>query len=191
MRYKVLGSANLTILRPEGDDRGMTDAEPRLTFPELEVRSLTGVHWTLPRDLPVPRTLVVCAFRQWHQRLVDEWIEWAVREAGVAPTPRGLADGTETLVIEVPVLGRRYRPARGFIDGGMTAGIRVPDVLARTFTAYTDVRAFCAAAGIGSTETVTAFVVQPDGAVLARVTGPVEEVRCAEVARALAGQGVS
>lgn len=164
----------------------MTDAEPRLTFPALEVRSLSGTHWTLPDDLPVPRTLVVCAFKQWHQRLVDEWIEWAVREAGVSPTPRGLAPGAETLVIEVPMISRRYRPARGFIDGGMTAGIRVPDVLARTFTAYTDVGAFRAAAGITTTETVTAFVVQRDGAVLARITGPVEEARCAEVARALA-----
>lgn len=158
-----------------------------MRFPDLEVRSLTGTHWTLPHDLPVPRTLVVCAFKQCHQRLVDEWIEWAVREAGVAPTPRGLAPGTQTLVIEVPVLGRRYRPARGFIDGGMTAGIRVPDVLARTFTAYTDVRAFCAGAGIETAETVTAFVLEPDGAVLARVTGPVDGARCAEVAQALAG----
>lgn len=160
-----------------------------MRFPDLEVRSLAGVTWMLPADLPVPRALVVCAFTQWHQSLVDEWIEWAVREVGVAPTPRGLAAEAQALVIEVPVLGRRYRPARSFIDGGMTAGIRVPDVLARTFTAYTDVRAFCAAAGIETTETVTAFVVRSDGAVLARVTGPLDDARGAEVARALAGAG--
>lgn len=48
-------------------------------------------------------------------------------------------------------------------------------------------RAFCAGAGIETTETVTAFVLEPDGAVLARVTGPVDGARCAEVAQALAG----
>ncbi len=154
-------------------------------FPDLEVRSLQGAEWVLPRDLPVPRALVICAFKQWHQSLVDEWIGWATAKAGVAPSPLGLDPGASSLVIEVPVLGRRFRPVRGFIDGGMTAGIRVPAVLARTFTAYTDVAAFCRAAGIVSTETVTAFVVRPDGVVLARVSGVPDVAKEALVAGAL------
>ena len=142
-----------------------------MRFPELPVRSLAGDEAVLPRDLPTQLTLVVCAFRQWQQRLVDEWIEWAV-EAGVAPSPLGLDPNATSTVIELPVLGRRYRPARGFIDGGMAAGIRVPVVLARTFTAYTDVAAFCRATGIETQTTVTAMVVRRDGAILARVAGP-------------------
>lgn len=157
------------------------------TFPRLEVRSLAGEDLVLPHDLPAPLVLVICAFRQWHQRLVDEWITWAVDQAGVSPTPLGLDPGAASVVIEVPVLGRRYRPARGFIDGGMAAGIRVPEVLARTLTAYTDVSAFCRAAGIDSTSTVTAFVVRPDGAVLAQVTGPVADRACAVILAALSG----
>ncbi len=156
-------------------------------FPSLEVRSLTGTSWIIPRDLPVPRTLVICAFKQWHQALVDEWIGWATTKAGVAPSPLGLAADASTLVIEVPVLGRQYRPVRGFIDGGMRAGIRVPEVLARTFTAYTDVAAFCHAAGITTTDTVAVFVVRPDGEVLAHVTDRPEVATEAEIARALGG----
>lgn len=158
-------------------------------FPPLEVRSLSGVSWVIPRDLPVPRALVICAFKQWHQALVDEWIGWATTKVGVAPSPLSLPPGAETLVIEVPVLGRRYRPVRGFIDGGMTAGIRVPEILARTFTAYTDVAAFCHAAGIESTDTVAVFVVRPDGAVLARVSGRPDVGGEQALAAALAGGG--
>jgi hypothetical protein len=36
--------------------------------------------------------------------------------------------------VEVPVLSTGWRPARRLIDGGMTAGIGDPDVLARTIT---------------------------------------------------------
>jgi hypothetical protein len=155
------------------------------SFPDLAVRSLAGDELVLPRDLPAPLTLIICAFQQWHQRLVDEWITWAVDQARVAPSPLGLDPAACCAVVEVPVLARRYRPARGFIDGGMAASIRVPEVLARTLTAYTDVSAFCRAAGIGSTATVSAFVVRPDGTVLAQVAGPATETNRTVVAAAL------
>lgn len=155
-------------------------------FPDLAVRSLAGDDLVLPRDLMAPRALVICAFRQRHQQLVDDWITWAVTEAGAAPSPLGLDPASSTVVLEVPVLSRRFRPARGFIDGGMASSIRLPVVLARTLTAYTDVSGFCQAAGIATTATVTAFVVTPGGAVLAQVTGPADPSRCAVVAAALA-----
>lgn len=154
-------------------------------FPDLAVRSLAGHDLVLPRDLMAPRALVICAFRQWHQQLVDDWITWAVTEAGAAPSPLGLDPAASTVVLEVPVLSRRFRPARGFIDGGMASNIRVPMVLARTLTAYTDVAGFCRAARIATTATVTAFVVTPRGAVLAQVAGPATLSRRAVVAAAL------
>ncbi len=154
-------------------------------FPVLAVRSLAGAELVLPRDLPAQRTLVICAFRQWQQRVVDSWIEWAVRDAAVAGSPLGLDPEASAAVVEVPVLGRRYRPARRFIDGGMASGIRVPDVLARTLTAYTDVSAFCRAAGTTSTATVAVLVVLRNGTVLAHVPGPPEPPSRAHVARAL------
>jgi hypothetical protein len=158
-------------------------------FPELAVRSLAGDELLLPRDLPAPLTLVVCAFRQWQQRVVDSWIDWAVRDAGVAASPLGLDPEAPSVVVEVPVLGRQYRPARRFIDGGMASGIRVPAVLARTLTAYTDVSAFCRATGITSTATVAVLVVRRDGTVLAHVSGPPEAPTRASVARALGAAG--
>ena len=60
------------------------------------------------------------------------------------------------------------------IDGGMTAGIGNPDILARTITLYTDVGAFQRALGIPSSEEVHVFVVEPSGAILARASGEPE-----------------
>ena len=71
-------------------------------------------------------------------------------------------------VVEIPVLSTRWRPARRFIDGGMTSGIGDPEVLARTITVYTDVGAFQRALGIPDSDEVEALVVTRAGTVLAR-----------------------
>lgn len=154
-------------------------------FPEVSGRTLQREDVHLPGDLPARRTLVVCAFEREHQGLVDRWIDWAV-EAGLAPaSPLGATGVLETAVIEVPVISRRWRPGRAFIDGGMAGNIRVPEVLARTITLYTDVDAFCAAAGIGDRTTVHPLVVTPAGEILARASGEPDDAGCAAIAAAL------
>ena len=139
-------------------------------FPSVEGRSLLGVAFRLPEALPAERTLVVVAFRQWHQARVDRWIARAVA-AGVPATIRGAAGRLPCAVVELPVLAARWRPVRRFIDGGMTAGIGDPDILARTITVYTDTDAFRRPLAIPSDEEVHAFVVRPDGTILARSAG--------------------
>ncbi len=104
-------------------------------FAPLRTRALDGTPRDLPGDLPAERTLVLLAYRQRHQRDVDEWIALAVA-LGVPATPRGATGPLITAVVEVPFLARVWWPARRLIDGGMAQGIADPDVLARTFTAY-------------------------------------------------------
>ncbi len=104
-------------------------------FAPLRTRALDGTPRDLPGDLPADRTLVLLAYRQRHQRDVDEWIALAVA-LGVPATPRGATGPLTTAVVEVPFLARVWWPARRLIDGGMAQGIADPDVLARTFTAY-------------------------------------------------------
>ena len=128
------------------------------------------MEFALPRDLPAERTLVLVAFRQWHQALVDRWIARAVA-AGLPPTIRQAPGRLPVAVVELPVLSWRWRPVRRVIDGGMTAGIGDPDVLARTITVYTNVAAFQAALAIPDSEDVHALVAQPDGTVLAHASG--------------------
>jgi hypothetical protein len=139
-------------------------------FPEVHGRSLLGVELSLPADLPGERTLVVVAFRQWHQARVDRWIARAVA-VGVPSTSRGAPGRLPLAVVELPVLSSLWRPVRRGIDGGMAAGIGDPDVLARTITVYTGVRAFQTALGIPDSEDVHALVARPDGTVLAHASG--------------------
>jgi hypothetical protein len=115
---------------------------------EVHGRALDGTPYRLPEQLPGEHTLVILAFRQRHQPDVDRWIELAI-DLGVPASPFGATRPMSTAVIEVPLLGRRWLPARRFIDGGMASGIADPVVLARTITAYTDPVAFLLACGLG------------------------------------------
>jgi len=165
-------------------ERGSAPGPTR--FPDVAGRTLLGVDVTLPQDLPADRTLAVVAFQRWHQSRVDLWIARAVA-AGVPPTPRGQDGPMPTAVVEIPALSSRWRPVRRFIDGGMTAGIGDPDVLARTVTAYTDVDALRRALAIPNGEDVWAFVVTRDGTVLATSHGDPDEESWAPIAAALLG----
>jgi len=147
------------------DDAGFT-----ARFPAIGGRSLLGLEMALPRDFPAELTLAVVAFQRGQQEHVDRWIARAVA-AGIPPTPRGATGPMPVAVVEVPVLATGWRPARRFIDGGMTAGIGDPDVLARTITVYTDVGAFQRALAIPGSDDVHALVVRRDGTILARGRG--------------------
>ena len=130
-----------------------------MEFPQVEGRSLAGADVLLPDDLPAARTLTLVAFQQRHQSCVDRWIARA-EAAGVPGSP-----------LEIPVLSTRWKLGRGFIDGGMASNIKIPRVLARTITVYTNVSAFQKLLGIPGSEDVQACVVTPRGEVLARVPG--------------------
>ncbi len=150
-------------------------------------RALDGSPCRLPDELPGERTLVVIAFRQRHQSDVDRWIELAV-ELGVPASPFGRTLPMRTAVIEVPLLGRRWLPARRFIDGGMATGIADPVVLARTITAYTDPVAFRRACGLqGGGRRIEVLLARRDGSVDWSAQGAPDAGSRAAFAAALAG----
>ena len=154
-------------------------------FPAVGGRTLLGVEVALPGEFPADRTLAVVAFKRWHQARVDRWIARAVA-AGVPPTTLGGTGPIPVAVVEVPVLSTQWRPVRRFIDGGMTAGIGDPDVLARTITVYTNVAAFQRSLAILDSDDVHALVVTRDGAILARSHGDPDDASWDAIASALA-----
>ncbi len=155
-----------------------------LRFPSVAGRTLLGVDLNLPADLPGDRTLVVVAFQRHQQSQVDLWIVRAIK-AGVPATPRGQTQPMPLAVVEVPALSASWRPVRRFIDGGMTAGIGDPDVLARTITVYTDVGALRGSLDIPNDDDVWAFVVCRDGSILAQAHGDADDISWENVAAAL------
>ncbi len=127
-----------------------------MNFPALQVRDLEGVDYVIPHELPGGPHVIILAFHQWHQVLVEQWK--GPLEAVALAHP-----GTE--VWEVPSISRGYRLFRSGIDGGMRAGIPDQNVRRHTLTAYTDLSQLAAALGLDTLETVHVFVVDCDGVV--------------------------
>ena len=153
------------------------------SFPRVPGRSLLDGDVDLPAGFP--------ARRRWPWSpsgsgagCVDRWIAKAV-EVGVPRTTHGVREEAAVAVVEIPVLSTRWRPARRFIDGGMTSGMGDPEVLARTITVYTDVGSFRRALGIPDSDEVEALVVTRAGTVLARGRGEPTEGAWTPLAAAL------
>lgn len=131
-------------------------------FPEVEGASLSAVEHRLPGTLAGDVNLLLIAFRQWQQKDVDTWLPTATELATTYPAFRAY---------ELPVISRMYRPASGFIDGGMRSGIPDPAVRDATITMYLDRKQFRADLGIDSIDEIVPMLVVPDGRILWRTTG--------------------
>ena len=100
---------------------------------------------------------MLLAFRREQQSEVDSWIPWLHDQP---QSDQSLA------FYEVPVLGRRWSPLRSFIDGGMAAAIRTPDVLRRTFTVDGNVHTLTSALGIVNQSSIVVLAVTNRGDVI-------------------------
>jgi hypothetical protein len=127
-----------------------------LRFPSVSAKDLEGREVRIPEDLPPTPRIVMLAFRRWHQDLIDTW-EPALRELE--------SRCRELSVWEVPALSRLYLPVRGFIDGGMRAGIPDPASRRHTLTAYTDLSTLARELGLPSLETIYLLLLAPDGTI--------------------------
>ena len=145
-------------------------------FPAVEARSLDGRRLMLPSDLGGELNLLAVAFRRNHQGDVDSWgADFAAAESS-HPGLEGY---------EIPVISRRWAPARGFIDGGMAAAIRKPEVLARTLTVYGDVSRVSDALGLPDRSEIAIVLCDRDGVVSWLRRGRRTEAAAAELREAL------
>jgi hypothetical protein len=134
-----------------------------MRFPHLAARDLEGRALGLPEAFTGGANVVVVAFRREQQSVVDTWVTWFEAIAAQHPTLR---------CYEVPVIATRWSPGRRVIDGGMAQAVRAQEARRRTLTVYTDVRRVTDALAITDTSTVTVTVVDGDGWVRGRTTGP-------------------
>jgi hypothetical protein len=93
---------------------------------------------------------------------VDSWVPWFEEQARVDPGLR---------FYELPTIGRIWAPVRNFIDGGMAAAIREPEILKRTLTIYGDVNRVTRPLGIEDRSTIALLLVDGSGEVLWRGGG--------------------
>jgi hypothetical protein len=146
-------------------------------FPDLEGRDLQGQDVDLPSAFAGARNVVLVAFDRGHQQAVDSWVPWLEEQAA--------RDGGLRFY-EVPTISRRWAPLRPFIDGGMAAAIRAPEVLARTFTVYGDRRRMTGPLAITDLGAISVFLVDGTGVVRWRGTGGYTREVAASLESALA-----
>jgi len=144
----------------------IADVSPEIRFPHLAARDLEGRVLALPEDFSGKANLVIVAFRRDQQSMVDSWVAWCDTIAAEHPRLR---------CYEVPVIATRWSPARPLIDGGMAQAVRAQEARRRTLTVYTDVRRVTDALAIVDTDTVTVLLIDSDGWLRWRTTGPATE----------------
>lgn len=154
-----------------------TNETASIRFPRLAARDLEGRDVDLPDAFSGASNLVVVAFRREQQSMVDSWVGWYETVAAEHPSLR---------CYEVPVIATRWSLARALIDGGMAQAVRAQEARRRTLTVYTDVRRVTDALAVETTDTVTVLLVDADGRVRWRTTGPATEHAAAELSALIA-----
>ncbi len=137
-------------------------------FPNVVGKNLAGKVFRLPADFEAPLNLVFIAFQRRQQDDVDSWKPLVENVARRFPQVR---------VYEIPTLSRSYTLFRGFIDGGMRAGIPDPSTRAATITLYIDKGPYDESLGITSEDEITVMLVRPSGEIIWRATGRYDPAR--------------
>jgi hypothetical protein len=133
-----------------------------MRFPKLHARDLEGAEYAVPDGLPGPIRLILLPFKQWQQIVVSEW------QDALAPALAGRDDVT---VWEVPSLSGLWKPARGYIDGGMRAGIPDIGVRKHTLTSYGELNTITEQLGIERFDQMQVFLLDAAGEILWRAAG--------------------
>ena len=119
-------------------------------FPVIEGNNLNKQKKVVPDDFVDKNLIVIVAFQQWHQPLVDESI-LLLENNGVDETHN---------IIEVPTIQKTSKLAEIYLDGVMRAGIRDDRIRNRTITAYIDKEQFKLDLEIPDEDTIYWFLVQ-------------------------------
>ena len=121
-------------------------------FPSIQGNNLNKEKKVVPDDFVDKNLIVIVAFQQWHQPLVDESIE-LLESNGLGATHN---------IIEVPTIRKSSKLNEIYLDGVMRAAIRDDRIRNRTITAYIDKDKFREDLEIPDEETIYWFLVQKD-----------------------------
>ena len=135
-------------------------------FPAIEGNNLNKQKKVVPDDFVDKNLIVIVAFQQWHQPLVDESI-LLLENNGLGETHN---------IIEVPTIQKTSKLAEIYLDGVMRAGIRDDRIRNRTITAYIDKEQFKEDLEIPDEDTIYWFLVQKNtNIIIAKGYGIIKE----------------
>lgn len=149
-----------------------------IRFPTVTSDNLEGKTFTLPQDFGGERNVLFIAFQRQQQAEVDTWVPFV--KPLVTRTP-----GTE--YYEIPTIYRMIAPMRWMLNRGMRSGIDDRGARERTITLYLDKGPFKRALAIGDEKSIQVLVVDREGQVLWRTSGPFTEEKGVSLEAALKG----
>ena len=148
-----------------------------MNFPKVKAENLNKVEVEVPDDLQGDPRILIVAFQQWHQRLVNSWV----------PFLSTLIDKFPNFdFYELPTIRKMNFLYRRFIDGGMRAGIPSIDTRRRTVTLYIDKESFKETLEIESEESIYLFLINSNGEVVWREEGGITEEKAVALSKAVA-----
>ena len=119
-------------------------------FPSIEGNNLNKEKKIVPDDFVDKDLIIIVAFQQWHQGLVDQSINLLENNE---------MDLTHN-IIEVPTIRKTNKLNEIYLDGVMRAGIRDDRIRNRTITAYLNKEEFKEDLDIPNEETIYWFLIE-------------------------------
>ena len=119
-------------------------------FPSIEGNNLNKEKKVVPDDFVDKDLIIIVAFQQWHQGLVDQSINLLENNE---------MDLTHN-IIEVPTIRKTNKLNEIYLDGVMRAGIRDDRIRNRTITAYLNKEEFKSDLDIPNEETIYWFLIE-------------------------------
>ena len=134
-----------------------------MQFPQVDGDNLQRSKLRLPRDFEGELNILLIDFHRWLQSAIDTWVPFVQQ---LERTHEGVR------YYELPTIQRLNRLARTFINEGMRAGIPDQTARERTITLYVDKIAFRQALGLPHEDDIYVLLVDRQGRVLWRASGP-------------------
>jgi hypothetical protein len=146
-------------------------------FPPVTGEALDGTPFVAPRDLANGRTVALFGFAIEQRAELETWVPYldALARGGTGVRARLFVP------LGVPKI------MRGALVGAMKAAVTQPELRASTIPLFVDVHAFVRALGIGDRAHLVILLVQPDGRIAWRGSGPFSETAAASLTAALGG----
>lgn len=146
--------------------------EEKIHFPEVSGYNLERKEIEFPKDFQGDQNLVIVAFQQQHQEIVNTWI----------PFLQILEEENPGFVYyELPTIKEMSALSRTFINEGMRAGIPDQTARERTVTLYIDKEKFKSAVNIPDEKDIQIFLVDKEGSIAWRTEGAYTKDKFAEL----------
>ena len=146
-------------------------------FPPVAGEALDGTAFVAPRDLAVGRTVAMIGFVLEHRPELESWVPY------IDALVRSRSDVRARLFIG---LGTPKWLRRGILTA-MKAAVQAPELRASTIPLFLDVEAFARSLGISDRAHLALLLVEPDGRITWRGSGPFSNAAGASLTSALGG----